>query len=409
MAIPGVGASQQSYTQKPDYNYDFAGEFKKYADNLLATSLSGGNVGQAFGQQVINQTFDNLGEVGKIGKFLFNLFTSRLGAAKGDKTTVAAHNQAGQAALAERQQVVTDAAFQALADFTNGDTVLSLQDCKNAINTAVTTVQDKNLAKEKLEEQKATLEKENEEILKKIQEYGVTATKTKDGVEFTDSEGETTGTKKEGDDKKENPELTSLKNEYINNMTLIQAINAEILNIETVQVNESKNAEENTEEIETNKKQAESEILTNTEESIKSMRSEISGVYGQFKEIIGADEHMNKIMETTDKVLAASQAAAAIGAAFLNPSKAAELLKKSAENTIAATFNKMGEQLGIKGLGNLATGKLTVEDFATNLIKTEFSEQANKLLGEIVPEDFGETKAALVNSMTSGILGKKND
>ena len=265
------------------------------------------------------------------------------------------------------------------------------------------------MVKEKLEEQKNTLIKENEEILKKIQDKGVTVKESKDGVEFTDSEGNPVGSKKEGDDKNENSELISLITEYTNNTTLIQAIDEQISSLNEVQVEEVQNVEENSEEIDTNKKQAESEILTNTEESIKAMRSEISGVYGQFKEIIGADEHMNKIMETTDNVLAASQAAAAIGAAFLDPSKAAELLKKSAENKIAATFNKMGEQLGIKGLGNLATGKLTVEDFATNLIKTEFSEQANKLLGEIVPEGFGETQAALVNSMTSGIINEKNN
>ena len=390
-------SSGQTYISQDNKEIDVGKQIKKTADIAIGTALGGGNVGEAVAKNTINQAFDNMGEVGKIAKFVFNLFMDRKSDALQSKATTSQHGSNAMAQLNSTQQKLQDAAFAALSDFTNGDTILSLQECKTALNAAVSQIQDKQEVQNKLTEQKETLIKENEELANKIKEYNVTIKETKDGPEFLDKDGNPVVAKK--DENGKNSELTSLINEYSNNITLMTAIDEQIASIVKDNVSISEETKENSKTIKDNQQTVKQEIEISAEEQLQNMRSEISGVYNQFASIIGADEKMHQAFATTDKVLSAAQSAAAIGAAFTNPAKAAELTKKAANNIIASTFDKIGQQLGMKGLGDLATGKVTLTEYATNLATTEFKNQANLLLEQVMPEGFSQTQTEIVNSL----------
>lgn len=390
-------SSGQTYISQDNKEIDVGKQIKNTADVAIGTALGGGNVGEAVAKNTMNQAFENMGEVGKIAKFVFNLFMDRKSDALQSKATTSQHGSNAMAQLNSTQQKLQDAAFAALSDFTNGDTILSLQECKTALNAAVSQIQDKQEVQNKLTEQKETLIKENEELANKIKEYNVTIKETKDGPEFLDKDGNPVVTKK--DENGKNSELTSLINEYSNNITLMTAIDEQIASIVKDNVSISEETKENSKTIKDNQQTMKQEIEISADEQLQNMRSEISGVYSQYASLIGADEQMHKAFETTDKVLGAAQAAAAIGMAFTNPAKAAELTKKAANNMIASTFDKIGQQLGVKGLGDLATGKVTLNEYATNLATTEFKNQANTLLGQVMPEGFTQTQTQLVNSL----------
>ena len=53
----------------------------------------------------------------------------------------------------------------------------------------------------------------------------------------------------------------------------------------------------------------------------------------------------------------------------------------------------------MKGLGDLATGKVTLTEYATNLATSEFKNQANLLLEQVMPEGFSQTQTEIVNSL----------
>lgn len=394
--ISGVN-SGQTYISQDNKEIDVGKQIKNTADVAIGTALGGGNVGEAVAKNTINQAFDNMGEVGKIAKFVFNLFMDRKSDALQSKATTSQHGSNAMAQLNSTQQKLQDAAFAALSDFTNGDTILSLQECKTALNAAVSQIQDKQEVQNKLTEQKESLIKENEELANKIKEYNVTIKETKDGPEFLDKDGNPVVAKK--DENGKNSELTSLINEYSNNITLMTAIDEQIASIVKDNVSISEETKENSKTIKDNQQTVKQEIEISAEEQLQNMRSEISGVYNQYASIIGADEQMHKAFATTDKVLSAVQSAAAIGAAFTNPAKAAELTKKAANNMIASTFDKIGQQLGMKGLGDLATGKVTLTEYATNLATSEFKNQANLLLEQVMPEGFSQTQTEIVNSL----------
>ena len=387
----------QTYISQDNKEIDVGKQIKNTADVAIGTALGGGNVGEAVAKNTMNQAFENMGEVGKIAKFVFNLFMDRKSDALQSKATTSQHGSNAMAQLNSTQQKLQDAAFAALSDFTNGDTILSLQECKTALNAAVSQIQDKQEVQNKLTEQKETLIKENEELANKIKEYNVTIKETKDGPEFLDKDGNPVVTKK--DENGKNSELTSLINEYSNNITLMTAIDEQIASIVKDNVSISEETKENSKTIKDNQQTMKQEIEISADEQLQNMRSEISGVYNQYASIIGADEQMHQAFATTDKVLSVAQSAAAIGAAFTSPAKAAELTKKAANNMIASTFDKIGQQLGMKGLGDLATGKVTLTEYATNLATTEFKNQANLLLNQVMPEGFSQTQTEIVNSL----------
>lgn len=390
-------SSGQTYISQDNKEIDVGKQIKNTADVAIGTALGGGNVGEAVAKNTMNQAFENMGEVGKIAKFVFNLFMDRKSDALQSKATTSQHGSNAMAQLNSTQQKLQDAAFAALSDFTNGDTILSLQECKTALNAAVSQIQDKQEVQNKLTEQKETLIKENEELANKIKEYNVTIKETKDGPEFLDKDGNPVVTKK--DENGKNSELTSLINEYSNNITLMTAIDEQIASIVKDNVSISEETKENSKTIKDNQQTMKQEIEISADEQLQNMRSEISGVYNQYASIIGADEQMHQAFATTDKVLSVAQSAAAIGAAFTSPAKAAELTKKAANNMIASTFDKIGQQLGMKGLGDLATGKVTLTEYATNLATTEFKNQANLLLNQVMPEGFSQTQTEIVNSL----------
>ena len=150
-------SSGQTYISQDNKEIDVGKQIKNTADVAIGTALGGGNVGEAVAKNTINQAFDNMGEVGKIAKFVFNLFMDRKSDALQSKATTSQHGSNAMAQLNSTQQKLQDAAFAALSDLTNGDTILSLQECKTVLNAAVSQIKDKQEVQNKLTEQKETL------------------------------------------------------------------------------------------------------------------------------------------------------------------------------------------------------------------------------------------------------------
>ena len=116
--ISGVN-SGQTYISQDNKEIDVGKQIKNTADVAIGAALGGGNVGEAVAKNTINQAFDNMGEVGKIAKFVFNLFMDRKSDALQSKATTSQHGSNAMAQLNSTQQKLQDAAFAALSDFTN--------------------------------------------------------------------------------------------------------------------------------------------------------------------------------------------------------------------------------------------------------------------------------------------------
>lgn len=413
--VSGVSGGQQTYEakdSKKSQTTSLQNDGMQYVNTALSTAISGGDIGSALGNQVINNTLDNLGVVGKGLKLAYNLLTDRKSESATSKQQTG--NQVKLSLEAQKAQIQTFSGnIQGIiAAFQSGGTVMSLQTCENKIKDAVTQIQDKEAAKQELKTQQEELVKQNEELASKISALGVTIVQKKDGgetqVEFVNANGEKinegSSNKKDNNISSENSELNNLINQYLNNNNMIMAISNQIIELETVQVEQAETGTEEQENLETNKDAAKQEVETLSSESLSNMRSEISNVYNQVSQVIGEDATMHKIYENVDKGLAAAQTAAAVGAFITGGSS--ELLEKAANNMIAAELDKAGKQIGLDGLGEVATGKVSVENYATNLAVSELKSELTSTI-----DNFGSNLGGLkIGSAVSDKLidGMKN-
>lgn len=412
--VSGVSGGQQTYdTQdsKKLQTTSSSNDAMQYVNTALTTAISGGDVVGNLSSQVVNDAFDNLGVVGKGLKIAYNLFMDRKPEAnKNQKETV---KQTKLSLEAQKMQSTTFSANISglISAFQSSGTIMSLQTCESKIKDAVAQIQDKEAAKQELQAQQEELIKQNEELASKISALGVTIVQKKDGgenkIEFVNANGEKisdgSSNKKENKVSSEDGALKDLINQYLNNNNMIMAISSQIEAIQTIQVEQSTVGTEEQENLETGKDMAKQEVETLSAETISDMRSQISTAYNQASQIIGEDASMHKIYENVDKGLAAAQTAAAVGSFVTGGSP--ELLEKAANNMVAATVDKVGNQLGVDGLGDLFTGKTSLEGFVTDLGTSKLKSELTATIDNVGAE-FGGLKigSAVSDKLVDGML-----